>query len=113
MRGLLLSLLSALVVMTSTGLGLARGSMPALEGHVICQGHAITTIWIDAQGREVERQALCPDAALSLLVQSAVAAPETGHVAFVRMAEMPALLARPAPAATLLKPQARAPPSMV
>ena len=61
MRAILLSFLAAFVVLTSAGLGLARGMTPANEAIVICQGHAAVTIWIDANGNEVEHQHLCPE----------------------------------------------------
>ncbi|MCH2075681.1 MAG: hypothetical protein MK180_02185 [Rhodobacteraceae bacterium] len=74
MRALFLSFLTALIVLTSAGFGLARGIMPADQGIVICQGHAAVTIWIDAQGNEVEHQHLCPDEA-SFFKQGALQEP--------------------------------------
>ncbi|MEM1232706.1 MAG: hypothetical protein AAGH70_01140 [Pseudomonadota bacterium] len=75
MRGILLSLLTVLTVVTSAGLGHARGLLPAQEGIVICQGHLAVTIWIDAQGNEITQSHICPDAALSLLGQGGVEGP--------------------------------------
>ncbi|MEM6728372.1 MAG: hypothetical protein AAF618_07720 [Pseudomonadota bacterium] len=49
--------------------------MPPADAVVICQGHHVTTIWINADGEEVEQAALCAEAALSLLVQAGIAAP--------------------------------------
>ncbi|MEM8590930.1 MAG: hypothetical protein AAGF13_00230 [Pseudomonadota bacterium] len=75
MRAIFLSFLTALTLLTSVGLGHARGVMPAEEGIVICQGHLVVTVWIDAQGNEVTEHHICPEAALSLLTQAAVDGP--------------------------------------
>lgn len=113
MKALILSLLAALTLMTSVGLGHARGSAPAAEGIVLCQGHVITTIWIDAQGNEVEGRVLCPDAALGLLAHATSGA--TDMVAPLRLRPLdtqPDVVAAP-----VLRPSlfvsARGPPAPV
>ena len=66
MKALLLSWLVLTITLTSVGLGHARGILPGTDSIVICQGHISTVIWVDAQGNEVEKPALCADAALAL-----------------------------------------------
>ncbi|MEL6689432.1 MAG: hypothetical protein AAFP28_03860 [Pseudomonadota bacterium] len=97
MRALFLSFLTTLIVLTSAGLGLARGMMPADQSVVICQGHAAVTIWIDAQGNEVEHQHLCPEEGSffkqGALSAAAVARPEGRLVPLSATVESRALTA--------------------
>ena len=61
----LASLLLVLSLGLSTvGFGVARGQAPADGQMVICTGHGIVTISVDADGNPVESYMLCPDAAL-------------------------------------------------
>ncbi|MEO1797493.1 MAG: hypothetical protein AAFR53_10820 [Pseudomonadota bacterium] len=110
MRSVFLSILAALTLITSVGLGHARGAMPAEDGFVICRGHVTTIVWIDASGAEVEAEVLCPDAALSLLTHAAMDAPSLRW----RTAESLALFApaanHTAPAVARVTPKVRGPP---
>ena len=79
MRALALSFLTLLTLVTSVGLGFARGMLPPTDAVVICRGHVALTIWLDADGNEVEAAHLCAEAALALLTQPASPAPVPGH----------------------------------
>ena len=65
-RLILLSVILSLGLST-VGFGVARGHAPAAGQMVICTGHGIVTVTIDADGNPVTTQTLCPDAALSAL----------------------------------------------
>lgn len=105
--------LACLTLVTSVGLGHARGMLPGESAIVICRGHAAVTIWIDAQGNEVSHGALCPDAALGLLTQGAVGGPGLGPVPGRASLLRSPLAAAPWPLAAPQGPLARGPPRPV
>jgi hypothetical protein len=71
----MLLLLVLSLVLSTVGFGMARGQAPAVGQMVICTGHGIITVTIDADGNPVRTQTLCPDAALGLLAATAPVAP--------------------------------------
>ncbi|MEL6913663.1 MAG: hypothetical protein AAFP13_04115 [Pseudomonadota bacterium] len=71
MKALLFTCLACLTLVTSVGVGHARGTGPASDGVVICHGLSTTVIWLDADGKEVERTGICPEAGLTLFGQEA------------------------------------------
>ncbi|MEM1374931.1 MAG: hypothetical protein AAGF78_11180 [Pseudomonadota bacterium] len=112
MKAAFLTFLAALVLMTSTGLGFARGTLPADEGIVICHGNAAVTIWIDVHGNEVRHVHLCPDEG-PFFKQGALIAPDLrspdGIGARIHAVGMPAPVAFGTPPLSL----ARGPPFAV
>ncbi|QBX33724.1 hypothetical protein E4191_02560 [Paracoccus liaowanqingii] len=79
-------ILILVVMLTSIGLGAARGTVRSGEQIVLCTGHGIVTI--DLPGDQGRRTHLCPDMALSLLAAigpADVALPlRVGHARDVR-----------------------------
>jgi hypothetical protein len=109
-RSRLLPILTILALALATlGSGVSHGQAAASERVVICTGHGVTTILVDAEGTPVERRVLCPDCALTAVAAACVpraGAPEPAPRAVPRP--------RPVPAAMLRRPvglaEARAPP---
>ncbi|MEL6610248.1 MAG: hypothetical protein AAFO58_06585 [Pseudomonadota bacterium] len=110
---LIRAFVAMLVLVTSVGTGVARGTLPPAGAIVICNGHGSATILIDAAGNEVTEVALCGEAANGLFTQEAVT-PESPVAAWSREP-----LARPAVVLAVLAPVtigvsgARAPPVTV
>ena len=113
MRHAFLLCLTILTLVTSVGLGHARGMMPAQDGLVICQGHATSVVWLDSQGNEVEVAVLCPEAALGLLAHGGVLPPETAPITAHAIALEPTLIAGLAQSALPETAQARGPPALL
>lgn len=103
-------LLAGLIAVASVGLGHARGQAPAADLIVICSGHGVATIVVDASGEPVELQVICPDCALSHFVD-----PGTPPGAQIRMklrgAPAPALRDGAVPPVSVVRATARAPPA--
>ena len=76
LRACLMFVLSALMVVTSVAAGVARGAADPVTGIEICRGHAAIVIYLDADGNEVEGWQLCPEAIGTLLVATAMPAPD-------------------------------------
>lgn len=101
--------LAALLALTSLSAALARGQADPVGSLVICRGLTVVTIMVDAEGNPVETPHVCPDAALTLFVDSGVVAPDET----VRQRLTPVRWGiEPAPAASWHAPgsQARGPP---
>lgn len=71
MRRILASIQSlalvGLIVLTSVAFGVARGQAGSTHTLVICTGHGVVSITVDANGEEIERAVLCPDCVVTLL----------------------------------------------
>lgn len=109
MRSILIPILCAVMLLTSAGVGAAKGALPAADGIVICRGHGTHTVWINAQGEEIGHHALCADGVQSMLMLGALAqapahAPELMVVPYAPKAALSA------PQAQALTPMARGPP---
>ncbi|WBU63243.1 hypothetical protein [Paracoccus aerodenitrificans] len=59
--------LIVLLMLTSQSLAAARGQTRIAGQHVLCSGGALTTIYVDYQGKPVQRLLICPDMALALM----------------------------------------------
>ncbi len=77
MKALPHSLTALLLIVTLTVTGftaaMARAASPAVGALVICRGHEVVTILIDADGEPVEQRGVCPDVALALFADAGVA----------------------------------------
>ncbi|PRY25486.1 hypothetical protein CLV78_102666 [Aliiruegeria haliotis] len=71
-----LRLISLLLILSlglsAVGFGMAIGQAPAAGQIVICSGHGLLTVSVDADGKPVESLTLCPDAVASLMAATAV-----------------------------------------
>lgn len=67
LRNSLWVVVMGVICFTSVGAGSARSSAPAVGSIVICSGHGVVHLYVDADGNEVSRVQLCPDAATTLL----------------------------------------------
>jgi hypothetical protein len=112
-RHLLACFLTALLLVSAVGAGVARGVLPPADAITICADHGLVTIFVDERGEPVERQVLCPDCALAFH-------PATpGFVPLRWRAERPGRLVLPLPAAVSVLapasvlPDVRAPPAAV
>ena len=61
-----LALVMALVL-TSYGAASARGAAPAVDRMVICAGHDVVVVYLDAEGHPTHAPHLCPDCVMHLL----------------------------------------------
>ncbi|MEO0487807.1 MAG: hypothetical protein AAF092_18055 [Pseudomonadota bacterium] len=110
MRSALITLICALLVLTSAGVGVAKGTLPAADGIVICRGHGTHTVWIDAQGEEVAQHALCAEGVQSMMLLASVDQAPSAWTTAARMAYAP-WAQRLNAAALRAAPQARGPPA--
>lgn len=101
------------VLLTAQVMGAARGQARVAGEMVICSGQGVVTLRVDADGNPVGPPMICPDCALTLLVQGA---PEGGSLA-PPVSVAPVIWPRPLAASvkpiTPVHSQARAPPGTV
>lgn len=102
--------LALILVVGSLGMAVARGQARAVQTLVICTGHDLATVTLDADGEPVGAPHLCPDCVLAglavLTTAPALVRPQTATRAVA--VPMPPLLAvLPTPAAS-----ARGPPAL-
>lgn len=114
MKPLRLSLrtaLAVLILLTSVGMGVARGQAPVARHVHLCGSFGIETVAVDAQGNVLTAPGHCPDCAGLLLAVDApaLAAPLQPGLVLSLSPAFAALSARYVEAA--LRPPARAPPS--
>ncbi|MBV0890297.1 hypothetical protein KTN05_00305 [Paracoccus sp. Z118] len=103
-------LLILLIAATSLSLGSARGQARVAGQMVLCDGHGVTTVAVDASGNPVERVVICPDMALSLLAALDVPPPELPRrLAAVLVVPLPA--ARDGAGLSVIVNQPRGPPA--
>mgnify|MGYP001795356004 CR=1 FL=1 len=72
--------LTLALLVTSISAASARGAAPAVDQVVICSGHGVTVLFLDATGEPTQAPHLCPDCVLHLV------APLPGGVALVPQA---------------------------
>ncbi len=70
--------LSVLLVLSSYGNGLARGSAGAIDQMVICAGSKAVLVYVDADGNPTQAPHVCPDCAMHGLDMLAVVLPHLG-----------------------------------
>ncbi len=109
----LIALLALLVLVTSIGLGAARGAAAPADAVVICRGHASVTVFLDADGNEVGHHSICPEAALALMVQGGVFAPEIAAPLTLFVFGIVAPTASVRASAGRIAPVARGPPVLL
>lgn len=94
--------LIAVLVLTGTALGAARGQAKIAGQMVICSGGSVMVVTVDRDGNPVERPQFCPDMALSLLAAAAVDTPATHAIGVAQPIEFSlagsAAASRPVPA---------------
>lgn len=66
LRHSLAGFLTLLLILTGQQAALARGAAPTVGQAVICIGHQVVVVHLDADGQPVEEHHLCPDLALML-----------------------------------------------
>jgi hypothetical protein len=97
--------------LSTVGAGHARGQAQVAGHVVICSGHGIVTVPVDASGTPVERQVLCPDCVVSLHAPPAAGPDAPGRrLAATRAHHPPEARAAP-PLRPHGVPRARAPPA--
>lgn len=75
LRSFLPLVLSLVLAATGITMAVARGQVRVAGKIVICSGYALTTIYVDENGKEVPRVHICPDCVLALMAALAVEAP--------------------------------------
>ncbi|WP_415921779.1 hypothetical protein [Tateyamaria sp. SN6-1] len=60
-------LLTMTLLATSIGSASARGAAPAVDHVVICSGHGVSVLYLDADGEPTDAPHLCPDCILHLV----------------------------------------------
>lgn len=114
LRHILSTLLAALILVIGTlQIAHARGMAPAVDEMVICAGHGIVTIGIDAEGNPTGEIFYCPDCASPAIALPDVATPMPA--AQILRFEIASSFAAPivAPVFAPLTPPARGPPLFV
>ncbi|MEM6758643.1 MAG: hypothetical protein AAF601_04110 [Pseudomonadota bacterium] len=105
-------LMAVMLVATSIGAASARGAAPVADSIVICSGHGVELVYLDADGNETRAPHLCPDCLMHL------AGLPSGVAVLALPADAAGAHLRPGYAAQLhvsLRhgPSARAPPAVV
>ncbi|MCF6444028.1 hypothetical protein [Nereida sp. MMG025] len=67
-RPVLAALLTALIIVTSQGMAFARGQTMVASQIVLCTGHGFQVVSLNKDGAPIETTHLCPDCALSSVV---------------------------------------------
>lgn len=97
------------VVLTSLGLGTARGQMRAGDEVALCAGGAIAVVHVGADGRPERQTHLCPDMAPALLAGWDAPPPMPARPAGRAEALRPAAVPQAGPQRVMAR-QARGPP---
>ncbi|WP_299689432.1 hypothetical protein [uncultured Tateyamaria sp.] len=66
-RSMLPLILSLAMLFTSIGVASARGAAPAVDQVVICSGHGVSVLFLDADGAPTQAPQLCPDCVVHLV----------------------------------------------
>ncbi|MEL7092014.1 MAG: DUF2946 family protein [Pseudomonadota bacterium] len=66
MRSVISAVMAVLLLVTSLSAASARGANPAAQSMVICSGHGVALIYLDADGNETRAPHLCPDCLMHL-----------------------------------------------
>jgi len=97
------------VLLTGYSAAYARGANPAVDRMVICAGHVIDVIYVDAEGKETIAPHLCPDCITHLLGD--FAAPlQFGHASVLEQADVNTITTRLVTKVAVFGHRARAPP---
>lgn len=101
------------VLLTAQVMGAARGQARVAGELVICSGQGVVTLRLDADGNPVDPPMICPDCALTLLVQGISEGGSLAPPVSVTPVIWPGPVAAPVKPATPVHTQARAPPGTV
>lgn len=105
--------LIALLLVTSHSLAMARADTARIAGQiVICMGHGVVMVHVDAKGEPVGPPRFCPDGVLALF-DVASAAPVLSAPRWEARASHADLSMSPVSGAHLVEPKGRGPPSRV
>ena len=105
-------ILVGLVALTSVEMAVAHG-MPVPVGQmVLCTGHGVRIVLVDADGVPTRAAHLCPDTALNLFVDAGLPVPLVGPHAVMQAVRLSVVLPLAAPRSGP-RAQARDPPVLI
>lgn len=105
--------LALLVALTSQQMAMARGQTMAVGQVILCTGAGAVSISVDAEGNPTGPAHICPDCALTLVMATALAAPDAARPFAVRPVVWPLQPGHIALAAKVQIPTARGPPVLI
>lgn len=109
-RSLFAILLALVLIGTGGGMAVARGEMAVDRQIVICTGHGVEVIRLDAEGKRVSGH-VCPDCVIALELAEAAPLPRLAGALWAAAFVLP--VAGMLPGRAALPARARDPPQMV